>query len=148
MCLFLYLTWCFMSHTQTSFVPMCCFAPERPVMFCDIELLFTSSRCIIISYRVCLRSQEVSDDIYVCYTQFSVQTSWVNRDLLERSRLGNSRTSLQTAPLWIYLRQQIGNEWELQFHHCGRKRVSCRSEMDRNTEVVTWEEIIMFSPRS
>lgn len=47
----------------TSFAPMCCFAPERPVMLCDIELLFASSRCVITSYRVCLRSQEVSDDI-------------------------------------------------------------------------------------
>lgn len=121
----------------TSFAPMCCFAPERPVMLCDIELLFASSRCVITSYRVCLRSQEVSDDIYVCYTQFSVQTSWVNRDLLGRSRLGNSRTSLQTVPLWIYLRQQIGNEWELQFDHCGRKKVSCRSGTHRNTEEVT-----------
>lgn len=121
----------------TSFAPMCCFAPERPVMLCDIELLFASSRCVITSYRVCLRSQEVSDDIYVCYTQFSVQTNWVNRDLLGRSRLGNSRTSLQTVPLWIYLRQQIGKEWELQFDHCGRKKVSCRSGTHRNTEEVT-----------
>lgn len=70
-------------------------------------------RCIIVFYTVRLQPQEVGEDISVrfqlCFRQFQAKSSWVNRDLRGWSRWGNSRTSLRTAPLWIYLRQQRGN---------------------------------------
>lgn len=88
----------------------------------------------------------------VCFRHFWIQSSYINRDLRDWSRWGNSRTSLQTAPLWIYLRQHTGNYQEAeQIHTCLAQNVSVRTvhwTVTTNQTGTHRYELKELSPRS